>query len=55
MREPQHLHRDTEDNLVVETKHDSFTAYAAIKYAAIVIIVFGILYFLALYVLPLFR
>ncbi|MHB8840935.1 MAG: hypothetical protein ACYC56_03960 [Candidatus Aquicultor sp.] len=55
MSEPEHIHRDTEERRVVEPGHDSLAGYAAIKYAAIVIIVLAILYFLAIYVLPLFR
>jgi cell division septal protein FtsQ len=52
--EPEHIRRDIEEHRVVEPGRDNFTGYAAIKYAAIVIIVIAVLYFLAMYVLPLF-
>jgi len=54
MSEPEHMHRDIEEHRVVEPGHDNFTGYAAIKYAAIVIIVIAVLYFLAIYVVPMF-
>lgn len=55
MSEPEHIRRDIEEHRVVEPGRDSLQGYAAIKYAAIVVIVLAILYFLAIYVLPLFR
>lgn len=55
MAEPlkdEHVHRDVEERREVEPERNSLVGYAAIKYAAIVIIVIAILYFLAVYVLP---
>lgn len=48
----EHVHRDVEERKVVEPENTGLVGYAAIKYAAIVIIVIAILYFLAVYVIP---
>jgi len=55
-REDEHIHRDIEERrLEADERRESFVAYAVIKWTAIVVIVIAILYFLAVFVIPLFR
>ena len=56
-RREEHIHKEVErpTNESVEQERGSIVGYAAIKYAAIVIIVIAILYFLAVFVVPLLR
>ncbi|HZD60002.1 MAG TPA: hypothetical protein VE439_06065 [Anaerolineae bacterium] len=48
-------HDDEKEREVEREERGSLVIYTAIKYAAIVIIVIVILYFLAVFVIPLFR
>jgi cell division septal protein FtsQ len=55
MAEPERHEEGEEHKVVHEERQGSLVGYAAIKYAAIVIIVVAILWFLARYVIPLAR
>ena len=54
MPEPERREDETR-RMIEREERGSVVGYAAIKYAAIVIIVLAILYFLAVFVVPLFK
>ncbi|HEY3375517.1 MAG TPA: hypothetical protein VGK02_10755 [Candidatus Aquicultor sp.] len=48
----EEIHRQEQEHDYIPDSGDNLVGYAAIKYAAIVIIVIAVLYFLAVYVMP---